>query len=111
MTVLGRPSIQIARTINRLHRLRCGDIVQRQPGLQHDLVGRSRTTSISSIGCTVRTKATAQNNTTISEESIETPKKSFFSKLYDKYSVQGQQRRIELGERLFRAAQWNAMNP
>eukprot|EP00555_Chaetoceros_dichaeta_P009116 CAMPEP_0198256704 /NCGR_PEP_ID=MMETSP1447-20131203/6545_1 /TAXON_ID=420782 /ORGANISM="Chaetoceros dichaeta, Strain CCMP1751" /LENGTH=166 /DNA_ID=CAMNT_0043943401 /DNA_START=311 /DNA_END=807 /DNA_ORIENTATION=- len=33
------------------------------------------------------------------------------SQAWEKYSVQGQQRRIRAGERLFRAAQWRAMNP
>lgn len=37
--------------------------------------------------------------------------KGVFGKLWDRYSVQGQQRRIEMGERLFRAAQWRAMHP
>ena len=34
--------------------------------------------------------------------------KSIFSKLWDKYSFEGQKKRIVLGERLFRAAQYRA---
>jgi cytochrome b pre-mRNA-processing protein 3 len=53
--------------------------------------------------------------------STETPKydlvhppplnKSIFRKLRDKYSIRGQQERIEIGERLFRAAQTRATHP
>ena len=37
--------------------------------------------------------------------------KSIFSKLWDKYSFEGQKKRIVLGERLFRAAQYRASDP
>lgn len=37
--------------------------------------------------------------------------KSIMSKLWDKYSIEGQQKRIILGERLFRAAQYRANDP
>ena len=37
--------------------------------------------------------------------------KSIFSKLWDKYSFEGQKKRIILGERLFRAAQYRANDP
>jgi cytochrome b pre-mRNA-processing protein 3 len=37
--------------------------------------------------------------------------KSFFRKIRDKYSIRGQQERIEIGERLFRAAQHRANEP
>jgi hypothetical protein len=37
--------------------------------------------------------------------------KSIFSKLWDKYSIEGQKKRIILGERLFRSAQHRASDP
>jgi cytochrome b pre-mRNA-processing protein 3 len=37
--------------------------------------------------------------------------KSIMSKLWDKYSIEGQKKRIILGERLFRAAQYRANDP
>lgn len=36
---------------------------------------------------------------------------NIFRRLYDKYSVRGQQKRIDIGERLFRAASIRANNP
>ena len=41
----------------------------------------------------------------------ESSKKSIFNKLWDKYSFEGQKKRIILGERLFRAAQYRANDP
>jgi hypothetical protein len=41
----------------------------------------------------------------------ESSKKSIFNKLWDKYSFEGQKKRIILGERLFRAAQYRASDP
>ena len=37
--------------------------------------------------------------------------KSIFRKIRDKYSIRGQQERIQIGERLFRAAQTRATDP
>jgi hypothetical protein len=36
---------------------------------------------------------------------------SLFRRFYDKYSVKGQQKRIDIGERLFRAASIRAKDP
>ncbi len=47
------------------------------------------------------------NLTTGDEES----NKSIFSKLWDKYSFEGQKKRIVLGERLFRTAWYQANDP
>ena len=41
----------------------------------------------------------------------ESTNKSIFSKLWDKYSFEGQRKRIILGERLFRSAQYRANDP
>mmetsp|Transcript_13680 Transcript_13680/g.29677 ORF Transcript_13680/g.29677 Transcript_13680/m.29677 type:complete len:349 (+) Transcript_13680:55-1101(+) len=41
----------------------------------------------------------------------DTDDKSIFSKLWDKYSFEGQKKRIILGERLFRSAQYRASDP
>lgn len=37
--------------------------------------------------------------------------KGMFSRMWDRYSIEGQQRRIDLAERLFRAAQIQANDP
>ena len=37
--------------------------------------------------------------------------KGIFAKIWDRYSFQGQQKRIILGERLFRSAQYRANDP
>jgi cytochrome b pre-mRNA-processing protein 3 len=52
-------------------------------------------------------------NSTSSYDIVNPPPlhKSLFRKLRDKYSIRGQQERIEIGERLFRAAQRRASDP
>ena len=46
---------------------------------------------------------------TLSTNAVETP--SILRRLYDQYSIKGQQKRIDMGERLFRAAYIRANDP
>ena len=57
------------------------------------------------------TPSTRSDNVTTTLTTDNDPSKSIFSKLWDKYSFEGQKKRIILGERLFRAAQYRANDP
>lgn len=49
--------------------------------------------------------------TNLTVGNAESTNKSIFSKLWDNYSFEGQRKRILLGERLFRSAQYRANDP
>ena len=56
-----------------------------------------------------QTKAKSNDETTVTTNKGED--KGIFAKIWDRYSFQGQQKRIILGERLFRSAQYRANDP
>jgi len=69
---------------------------------------------ISSFSTNSRRTAGSVTNTNAKNDNTDwttTPVGGFLKQTWEKYSVQGQQRRNEAGERLFRAAQWRAMDP
>jgi hypothetical protein len=65
--------------------------------------------SLSSNSSSSSSNKDVTTNLTIGDD--EYSGKSIFSKLWDKYSIEGQKKRIILGERLFRSAQHRASDP
>ena len=65
--------------------------------------------SLSSNSSSSSSNKDVTTNLTIDDD--EYSGKSMFSKLWDKYSIEGQKKRIILGERLFRSAQHRANDP
>jgi cytochrome b pre-mRNA-processing protein 3 len=69
---------------------------------------QQRSLSSSSSISSSNNNSSVTTSMTIGESS---DNKSIMSKLWDKYSIEGQKKRIILGERLFRAAQYRANDP
>jgi hypothetical protein len=78
---------------------------------QHNSIHQQQTAyrSLSSISSSSSSNKDVTTNLTIGDD--EYSGKSMFSKLWDKYSIEGQKKRIILGERLFRSAQHRANDP
>jgi hypothetical protein len=90
---------------------------QSQNGLRVSSLSRSSRTFLGRTTNTTRSlSSSVPNSDSNSNDRAATmtdisPHKSIFSKMWDKYSPQGQQRNIEMGERLFRSAQRRANDP
>ena len=83
--------------------------------LQHNCNDRydNQQTALRHLSSTPSSTGYSQPGNITTDQTIgeEERNKSIFSKLWDKYSFEGQKKRIVLGERLFRAAQYRASDP
>ena len=99
----------VVSTEDRINNVYCGQYLT-----HHHYINTQRTLryhSSSPQSSSLASSSRSDNVTTTLTTDNDEGSKSIFSKLWDKYSFEGQKKRIVLGERLFRAAQYRANDP
>ena len=109
-----RPTLSTAAAVvsteGRINNVYCGQYLTHHRYINTQQIAlRYHSSSPQSSSSTSSTRS--DNVTTTLTTDNEEGSKSIFSKLWDKYSFEGQKKRIILGERLFRAAQYRANDP
>jgi len=82
-----------------------------QSFLTNQVRRRNVISSIATSFSTIEKQKESTNDVEKTTATTTTGSDGLFTQVWEKFSVEGQQRRIQIGERLFRAAQWQAMNP